>query len=85
MKTLLTALLCCLCWQWSGAQNALRFDGQDDWVQLPFAGTSTSMANSNPDFSHLPFHDAFWQTAVAPLPWASAFYNRYISLISISL
>lgn len=49
MKPLFTVLLCCLCWQWSGAQNALHFDGEDDWIELSLAGSNFD--NSNPDFS----------------------------------
>ncbi|WP_367392866.1 LamG-like jellyroll fold domain-containing protein [Lewinella sp. LCG006] len=78
MKTLLTTLLCLLCllcWQWSGAQNALHFDGQDDWVQLPLTGTT--LANPNPDFSiSLWFQTENTDTS----PLCSGSYKRLLSL-----
>ena len=49
MKPHLLILLCCLYWQSAIAQNALRFDGEDDWVELSLAGTP--LANNDPDFT----------------------------------
>lgn len=49
MKLLLTALLSLLCWQWSGAQNALHFDGACDHISLPLAGTG--MVGNPADFT----------------------------------